>query len=228
MVKFMRVPLIETLGKSPFEALKDHAAIIRESASLLNEVFKKLMKNEFVNMENDRKTIEELELKADYIKSNIRNHLPKSVKMPVDRGVFLSLLSELDKVEDLIQDVIEWISIREKPVPEELKEDFIELFNKALNAIEGMEKAVAALNIVIESSFSDNERENAKKIIEKLHKIEHESDILERRLTKKIFRMEYTLSAAALFHLSKLVFLLGDISNHAENAGDRVRALIAK
>jgi len=84
------------------------------------------------------------------------------------------------------------------------------------------------LNFVIESSFVEKERENAKKIIEKLHIIEHESDLLERRLTKKIFQMEEQLSAAALFHLSKLVFLLGDISNHAENAGDRVRALIAK
>ena len=148
--------------------------------------------------------------------------------MPVDRGVFLSLLSEIDKVEDLIQDVAEWISIREKPVPDELKQDFIELFNKALEAIEYTEKAVDALNFVIESSFVEKERENAKKIIEKLHIIEHESDLLERRLTKKIFQMEEQLSAAALFHLSKLVFLLGDISNHAENAGDRVRALIAK
>ncbi len=227
-MRFMRNPIIETLGKSPFEALKDHAALVRESASILTEVFKNLMKDEFTSLNEKRKKIEELELKADYIKSNIRNHLPKSVKMPVDRGVFLSLLTEIDKVEDLIQDVTEWISIREKPVPEELKEDFIELFNKALEAIEYSEKAIVALNLVIESSFADSERENAKKIIQKLHEIEHESDLLERKLTKKIFQMEDKLSAAALFHLSKLVFLLGDISNHAENAGDRVRALIAK
>jgi len=228
MMKFMRVPLIDTLGKSPFEALKEHAALVRESASILNEIFQKLMKNEFENMESKRKKIEELELKADYIKSNIRNHLPKSVKMPVDRGVFLSLLTEIDNVEDLIQDVAEWIYIREKPVPDELKEDFIQLFNKALEAIEYSEKAINALNLVIESSFSERERENAKKIIQRLHEIEHESDVMERQLTKKIFRMGDKLSAAALFHLSKMVFLLGDISNHAENAGDRVRALIAR
>ena len=227
-MKFMRVPIIETLGKSPFEALKDHISLVKKSAALLREVFEDLMKNEFADLEGKKKIIEDLELKADYIKSNIRNHLPKSVKMPVDRGVFLSLLSEIDKVEDLIQDVAEWISIREKPVPDELKQDFIELFTKALEAIEYTEKAVDALNFVIESSFVEKERENAKKIIEKLHIIEHESDLLERRLTKKIFQMEEQLSAAALFHLSKLVFLLGDISNHAENAGDRVRALIAK
>lgn len=227
-MRFMRAPIIETLGKSPFEALKDHVSLVKKSASILRDVFEDLMKDEFADLERKKKIIEELELKADYIKSNIRNHLPKSVKMPVDRGVFLSLLSEVDKVEDLIQDVAEWISIREKPVPDELKQDFMELFNKALEAIEYTEKAIDALNRVINSSFAERERENAKKIIEKLHIIEHESDLLERRLTKKIFHMEDQLSAAALFHLSKLVFLLGDISNHAENAGDRVRALIAK
>ncbi len=227
-MKFMRTPIIETLRKSPFEALKDHADIVCESGKLLTEVFNDLLQNKFENIDERRKNIEELELKADYIKSNIRNHLPKSVKMPVDRGVFLSLLSEIDKVEDIIQDITEWISIREKPIPENLKEDFKQLFEKALESVEYAKKAVEALNLVIESSFSEDEREKTKKIIGQLHKIEHESDLMERALTKKIFAMGESLTAAALFHLSKLVFLLGDIANHAENAGDRVRALVAK
>ncbi len=227
-MKFMRTPIIETLRKSPFEALKDHADIVCKSGKLLTEVFEDLLQDKFENIDERRKTIEELELKADYIKSNIRNHLPKSVRMPVDRGVFLSLLSEIDKVEDLVQDITEWISIREKPIPENLKEDFKQLFEKALEAVEYTKKAVEALNLVIESSFSENEREKTKEIIEQLHKIEHESDLMERSLTKKIFAMEESLTAASLFHLSKLVFLLGDIANHAENAGDRVRALVAK
>ena len=227
-MKFMRTPIIETLRKSPFEALMDHAEIVCESGKLLTNVFEDLLQNKFEDIDERRKKIEKLELEADYIKSNIRNHLPKSVKMPVDRGVFLSLLSEIDKVEDLIQDITEWISIREKPIPENLKEDFKSLFNKALEAVKYTRKAVESLNFVIESSFSENEREKTKKVIEQLHKIEHESDLMERALTKKIFAMEDSLTAAALFHLSKLVFLLGDIANHAENAGDRVRALVAK
>ncbi len=227
-MKFMRSPIIETLRKSPFEALIDHAGIVKQSAEMLKEAFEDYINGNFDEFEKKRKKIEELELKADYIKSNIRNHLPKSIKMVVDRGIFLSLLSELDKVEDLIQDVTEWISIREKPVPEYLKDDFRKLFLKALEAIDVCEKAVGALNLVIESSFAEQERAKAKEIIHKLHKIEHESDLLERGITRKIFSLENEISPAALFHLSKLVFLLGDIANHAENAGDRIRALLAK
>lgn len=227
-MKFLRVPIIKTLRKSPFEALKDHAGIIRESASLLKEEFNDYINENFEDFEDRRKKIEELELKADYIKSNIRNHLPKGVKMPVDRGVFLALIAEMDKVEDLIQDVGEWISIREKPIPENLKENFENLFDKAFESIELSEKAVNSLNVVVESSFAENEREKTKTIIEKLHKIEHESDIIERDTTRKIFSLENEISPIAIFHLSKLVFLLGEIANHAENAGDRIRALIAR
>ena len=227
-MKFLRVPIIKTLRKSPFEALKDHANIIKESASLLKEEFRDYINENFEEFEKKRGKIEELELKADYIKSNIRNHLPKDVKMPVDRGVFLALIAEMDKVEDLIQDIGEWISIREKPIPEKLKENFENLFNKAFESIDLSEKAVDCLNVVIESSFADSEREKTKEVIEKLHKIEHESDLIERETTRKIFSLENEISPITIFHLSKLVFLLGDIANHAENAGDRIRALIAR
>jgi len=227
-MKFIRTPIIETLRKSPFEALIDHAKIVEEAAKMLKDAFEDYLKGNYEEFEKNRKLIEDMELKADYIKSNIRNHLPKGVWMPVDRGVFLSLLSEMDKVVDLIQDVTEWLSLREKPVPKELEEPFRELFAKALESIQVAGKAIDALNVVIESSFLEKERENAKKVVHELHKVEHESDIIERKLTRQIFALEDKISPAALFHLTKLVFLLGDIANHAENAGDRVRALIAR
>ncbi len=227
-MKFIRAPIIETLRKSPFEALEDHAKIVMDSAKILREEIEDYLNGRFEEFEKKRKIIEELELKADYIKSNIRNHLPKGVKMPVDRGIFLSLLAEMDKVEDIVQDIGEWISMREKPIPDELREDFRKLFEKALESIETCQKAVMQLNVVIESSFAEEERKKAKEIIHRLHEIEHESDLLERSLTRKIFSMESKISAVAIFHLSKVVFLLGDIANHAENAGDRIRALIAR
>ena len=227
-MKFIRVPIIKTLRKSPFKALKDHANIIKESANLLKEEFKDYINSHFKEFEEKRKKIEELELKADYIKSNIRNHLPQKFRMPVDRGTFLSLIGELDKVEDLIEDIGEWILIREKPVPENLKSDFLSLFNIAFESIEICEQAVIYLDILIESSFAENERKKLKEIIHNIHKTETNSDTRERELTKKIFSMENEITPVAIFHLSKLVFLLGEISNHAENAGDRIRALLAR
>ena len=227
-MKFIRTPIIDTLRKSPFEALIEHAKIVEESAKVLKGAYEDYLRGDYEEFERNKKVIEEMELKADYIKSNIRNHLPKGVWMPVDRGVFLSLLAEMDEVEDLIQDVTEWLSLREKPIPKELENPFRDLFAKALESIQIAGKAINALNLVIESSFLEKERENTKNIIHELHKVEQESDIIERKLTRQIFALENKISPAALFHLSKLVFLLGDIANHAENAGDRIRALIAK
>jgi hypothetical protein len=227
-MKYVRAPIIDTLRKSPFEALIEHAGIVKESAKLLREEMNAYLDGRYDEFEKLKKEVEELELKADYIKSNIRNHLPKSVKMPVDRGVFLSLLGEVDKVEDLIQDIGEWISMREKPIPDELKSEFRKLFDKAMESVEACECAVMQLNTVVEASFAEPERKRAKELIQALHRVEHESDIIERELTRKIFALEDKISPVAIFHLSKLVFLLGDIANHAENAGDRIRALLAR
>ncbi len=227
-MKYVRAPIIDTLRKSPFEALIEHAGIVKESAKILRDEMNAYMDSKYEEFEKLRKEVEELELKADYIKSNIRNHLPKGVKMPVDRSVFLSLLVEVDKVEDLIQDIGEWISMREKPIPDPLKDDFRKLFDKAMESVEICEEVIVQLNIVVEASFAEIERKKAKEIIQKLHKVEHESDLIERALTRKIFSMENEISPVAIFHLSKLVFLLGDIANHAENSGDRVRALLAR
>jgi uncharacterized protein Yka (UPF0111/DUF47 family) len=49
---------------------------------------------------------------------------------------------------------------------------------------------------------------------------------VEDRLKRRIF--EVNLDPVSVFHLIRLVEIIGSIADHAENAGDMMRAMIAK
>jgi hypothetical protein len=63
-------------------------------------------------------------------------------------------------------------------------------------------------------------------MIRTLRHHEHEADILEDAAKEKIFN---TIDdAVAVYHLTRLAEIIGSIADHAENAGDMMRAMVAK
>jgi uncharacterized protein Yka (UPF0111/DUF47 family) len=64
-----------------------------------------------------------------------------------------------------------------------------------------------------------------KEIIYDLRRREHEADKLEDGLKLKIFTVEK--DPTRMFHMIRLSEIVGAIADHAENAGDMMRAMIA-
>lgn len=223
-----RAPISSTLRKSPFDGLIEHAAKVRECVEALDEALSAFEKGDMESFKEKSKRVEELESEADRIKANIRNHLPKGIWMPVDKQFFLMTLTQQDSILDYAEDAVVWISMRGKPLPPELSEDFSRLQKIVVQTVKEYEKVINNIPHVLETSFSEKERKETKQYIYGVHRFEHESDILEREVTRKIFSLEDRLDPITVWHLIKLVNILGDIANHAENAADRVRAMIAK
>ena len=65
-----------------------------------------------------------------------------------------------------------------------------------------------------------------KSLIRDIRQHEREADHLERELKSKIFTT--IKDALVVFHLVRLVEHIGDIADHAQNASDRMRAMIAE
>ena len=74
--------------------------------------------------------------------------------------------------------------------------------------------------------YSEKQRNIVKGIIHNLRKREHEADRLEDELKYKVFSLE--TDPVAIFHLVKLAETVGAVADHAENAGDMMRAMIAR
>lgn len=226
--KHMRMPVANTLRKSPFEGLYLHAEKVKECIATLDEALRAYCDEDYDNFHIQSKKVIELEGEADQIKGNIRNHLPRFIFMPVDKADFLMLLREEDQILDYAEDTAIWLDFRHTPIPDSIKGDFMAHADKVVECVEVLQKVMQNVRDLLETSFSRKEREQTKKLIHEIHKKEYEADLLERDLTKKIFALETELDPVSIFHLVKVVDIIAQIANHAENAGDRIRAMIAK
>ena len=65
-----------------------------------------------------------------------------------------------------------------------------------------------------------------KSLIQDIRQHEKEADLLEQELKGLVFRT--VQDALVVFHTVRLVEIVGEIADHAQNASDRMRTMIAK
>jgi hypothetical protein len=211
---------------SPFEGLQEHAEKVKECARVFQRAIECVIEERCEDFEQFRKDIDKLESEADAIKRRIRGHLPKGTLLVVDKFELFRYLGEQDKVLDVVEEGLDWLSFRAAAgIPEVLEKDFMILVEAVMDPIEQLSKMVAEARKYF-SNFSENQRVVIKDIIRTLRQYEHEADKLEDAVKEKIFNS--IDDAVAVFHLIRLAEIIGSIADHAENAGDMMRAMIAK
>lgn len=230
MSKHFRAPTFDIFrDQSPFEGLALHAAKVHECMLALEEATAAFVAGK--GMKELAAKVSALELEADHIKSNIRNHLPGNVRMAVDKSLFLAALSEQDGILDEAEDAAIWMSMRDTKVPKGVGEGLKVLLAKVLETVAAYEVAVANMQDLIHTGFVKREREEEKDLIHRVHQLEHETDVLSRALSAKLLdpAMEAQVGGGvAVYHLMKLTLQISKIADHAENAGDRLRAMLSK
>lgn len=222
-----RTPVAGIFRRSPFEGLLEHACKVHECIKCLRPAVEHFCDGKYDKMDKMVKKISELEHEADLIKGNIRAHLPTFIFLPVKRGDFLMLLREEDKILDFAEDVANLMTMRHTSVPKDIRSDLLEHAKKVVETVEAFEKAVMNLKDLLETSFGKREREQTKKMVHLVHRKEWEADQVEAKLSTKLFNMK-ELDPISVVHLLKIVDRMDQIANHAENAGDWLRAMLAK
>ncbi|MBW1740063.1 MAG: TIGR00153 family protein [Deltaproteobacteria bacterium] len=221
----MRLLLNSLFYRSPFENLQKHADKVKECAHLFKEAAVCHIGQECKKFDLLTEQVARLESEADGIKRNIRNHLPRGILMPVDKFQFFEYLREQDKVLDEVEDALFWLSFRPKGIPDEVATDFHHLVEAVIPPIEKLSDLVSLATGYFRSR-SEAQRTKMKSLIRDIRQYEREADLLERELKFKIFGT--IKDALVVYHLIQLVGIVGDIADHAQNASDRMRAMIAK
>jgi len=221
----MRLLISSLFYKSPFENLQGHADKIRECAQLFHEAVICHIGEDCKEFDLLTEKVAHLESEADAVKRNIRNHLPRGILMPVDKFQFLQYLREQDKVLDEVEEALFWLSFRPRGVPKEVSEDLTHLVEAVLPAIEKLPELVALATQYFRGK-SEEVRTKMKSLIRDIRQHEREADFLERELKFKIFSI--IKDALVVYHLIRLVEIVGNIADHAQNASDRMRAMIAR
>jgi predicted phosphate transport protein (TIGR00153 family) len=222
----MRIPFFSMFMTSPFEGLQEHAEKVKECAWAFQQAIECHLADKCQTFEEFRQEVIHLEREADAIKRRIRGHIPKGTLMPVYNFLLFRYLREQDQVIDAVEDALDWISFRSEPgIPAELEKEFVILADAVIDPIEELSKMVAEARKYFKN-YSEEQRVIIKNIIRTLRQQEHEADKAEDAVKQKVLNMN--IDAVTVFHMVRLAEIIGSIADSAENAGDMMRAMIAR
>ena len=221
----MRWLLSSLFFRFPFENLQKHADKVMECTKLLKKAAELYMNANYEEFELIADQVAKLESEADAIKRNIRNHLPRGILMPVDKFQLFQYIREQDKVLDEIEETLFWLSFKHQRIPDELMGDFIHLIDLVVKPVVDLPQLVSQTRRYLKTR-SNKDREEVKSTVRDIRQWEREADFVERELKSKIFHS--VKEALLVFYLIRLAEYLGGVADHAENASDMVRAMIAK
>ena len=222
----MRIPFLSMFITSPFDGLQEHAEKVKECAWSFQQAIECHITKQCETFEEFRSEVIRMESEADAIKRRIRGHMPIGTVMPVSKFQLFRYLREQDQVLDAVEDALDWLSYRSEPgIPESMHKDFFLLVDAVIDPIEEMSKMVAEARRYFKS-YSEPQRQLVKDLIHTLRQQEHEADKVEDAIKSKLFNME--MEAVTVFHMVRLAETIGSIADHAENAGDMMRAMLSK
>lgn len=215
--------ILKLFGRSPFAPLQSHMEKVSACVHLLPELFLAMQSGDAARVEALANTISEKEHQADLTKNDIRNHLPKSMFLAMDRQNLLEILSIQDSIADKAEDVAVLATLKTLPVLEPCSEEFTAFLQKNIEAFDDVFDIIKELHELLESSFGGIEAEKVGAMVEKVAVKEHEADIIQRRLLKLFFNEDKNLSLSS-FHLWQRIFeSIASISNLSEKLANRIR-----
>ena len=206
-------------GKSPFAPLQTHMTRVSHCMEKLAEIMSHLPPV-------DRLVDElcKLEHEADLTKNDIRNHLPKSIFLPMDRSHFLDILSIQDSIADQAEEI--GLSLKLRPLDPAFTPDLKLLFQKAYDAFSSARQIIGEINELLESSFGGIEAEKVKSMVEQTAHKEFETQKFQRSLTTKLFSEGDKLSAPDFYLWMKLIENVSNISVISERLANRIRMVL--
>ncbi|MBT8116768.1 MAG: TIGR00153 family protein [Gammaproteobacteria bacterium] len=221
-------PFANLFGKSPFSALQGHMRVVLECVHQVPVLFEALAKGDDQGVVAVKDIIFEKEAEADSIKNELRNRLPKSLLMPVDRRDLLEVLQMQDSIADTAQDIAGLLVERPMELPEFMQEPMHQLTHRCVDVCEMSAKIIEELDELLAMGFRGREANKVEEMVSELNKLEDETDELGIELTRRLFEHEDEIKPVSVMMWYQLIQWVGDLADYAEKTGDRLRLLIAR
>jgi predicted phosphate transport protein (TIGR00153 family) len=213
-------------GKSPFAPLQTHMKKVAVCMEKLSSIFSALSKGDRDKIEKLVTELSKLEHEADLTKNDIRNHLPKSLFLPIDRAHFLEILSVQDRIADKAEDIGILLTLRPLEKFQNFDEEIQALFKKNQEAFLDAQHIIEEIDELLESSFGGIEAEKVKAMVEQTAYKEHEADKRQRLLLKQLVSQGDQLSTPSFWHWMRLIEELGSLSHLSEKLANRIRMVL--
>jgi hypothetical protein len=220
--------LVGLFARSPFGSLASHAERVHEAVELLTPLFEAFTEGRWEETQKVYERISKLEHKADVIKNEIRDHLPSSLFLPVDRGDLLRFLKEQDGIADRAEDVAVLLVMRRTTTPAVMRAGVLDFVTYLVSTSAAWLAAAKELTILQEASFTGPEVEKAVQRAKEISDMEWEADKRQAALSEVMFENEAEIGAVGVVMWMNILRELGGVANHAENTADVLRLMLAK
>lgn len=214
--------ILKLFGRSPFAPLQSHMEKVSKMVHLLPSLFHCLLENNTQINEFDQK-IEEYKHQADLTKNDIRNHLPKSLFLALDRTSLLEILAIQNKIANKTESVSVLATIKPLNLPPSCRLDFETFLSKTIETFDGSVLIIKELHELLESSFGGLEAEKVKALVENVAFKNHEASKIYRSLLKSFYSQEQFFTLGAFVLWQRIFESIGMLAYLSEKLANRIR-----
>lgn len=213
-------------SKSPFKPLQSHMEKVGACVAKVEELYEAYIKKDYKRIGKIAEEISELEHMADLTKNEIRNNLPKGLFLAVNRGDLLQILALQDNLADIAEDIGVLMTIKKLEPLEGMEGELKEFMDKNLEAANYVHKIIREMDELLETSFGGKEAEKVKTMVDEVAYLEHEADVLQAKLYKKLYNMDNQLTIGSFLLWNNILRAVASLSNTSEKLANRVRMLL--
>ncbi|HAY37296.1 MAG: TIGR00153 family protein [Bacteroidetes Order II. Incertae sedis bacterium] len=220
-------PLSRLFGKNPFSLLKQHMRVSLACAEELPDLFKALEAGDQAKVAELKDSIFKLEADADLLHREVRQNLPRTFMLPVNRRDLLDLLEMQDKIADVTQDIVGLLFERQMALPEGIKDHIHPYVEDCLNVVRHGASIIEEMDELLETGFSGPEADKVSAMIDELNTIEDQSDESGIAISSALFKFEDQMNPVSVIFWHRLIEWIGDTADYAEAVGNRLRLMIS-
>ena len=221
-------PFASLMRHSPFKPIQAHMRVVSRCVAEMQPLFDAIIEKDREQVNALAVKIGDLESEADQIKDEFRLHMPKRVLMAVARRDLLSLIQQQDIIADTVEKIGQIVTQRDMEVPESIEEPLLKLVQHTTDICSQAAAMIEQLDELLALGFGGKQSDLVSEMITNVKRSEHNIDFLIRDLNRALFSVEDQLSPVSVMFWYKLIDLIGEISNQAENMGDRLMLFIAR
>lgn len=220
--------IFSMFARSPFKPLASHIDKVRACVDQIQPLFAAQLAGDYDQVQKISEKITQLEYESDKIKNDIRDHMPQSIFLAVDKRDFMQLLSAQDDIADSTEDLGVILRIRHLANPPEIKEPLNILVDHIVMSAHSACDLIHELETLLEASFGGAEAQKVEKACHQLATYEWEADKKQFTFAQKLFSMNEALSAADLLLWNEVSKKLGAVADKSEQIGKTLRIFLAK
>ncbi|HRD94136.1 TIGR00153 family protein [Accumulibacter sp.] len=221
-------PIAALFGKSPFKPMQQHMRIVTECVAEVPGLFSAVIEQDWAQVEAQKDKIFVKEGEADALKNDLRDHLPRSMLLAVDRRDLLELLAMQDAIADTAQDIAGLLVERKMEVPPGMAEPLMRFVARCVETCEQAHKIIEELDELLETGFRGRDVDRVNAMVLELGQMESDTDLMGIALSGILFAQEDSIKPVSVMFWYQLIQWVGNLADNAEKVGDRLRLLIAR